>query len=49
MTLKIQLEGYKCIPKGESSNGKRVLIIYLQDKFDFVYTSRLNNYNKELN
>ncbi len=31
--------------QGKSCSDKGGLIIYLQDKFDYVYTSRLNNYS----
>ncbi len=44
-TSQIQLESYKCIPQGKSRHSKGGLIIYLQDKFDYIYKSRSNNYN----
>ncbi len=44
-TSQIQLEGYKWISQGKSCSSKGGLIIYLQDKFDYTYKSRLTNYN----
>lgn len=41
----IQLEGYQCIPQGKSCSTKGGLIIYLQDKFDYVPKSSLTSYN----
>ncbi len=44
-TSQIYLEDNKCIPQGKSCCTKGGLIIYLQDKFDDTYKSRLTNYD----
>ncbi len=45
LKVMIQLEGYQCIPQGKLCSTEGGLIIYLQDKFDYTYKSRLTNYN----
>ncbi len=40
----LQLKGYECISQEKSCSSKAGLIIYLDKKFDYIYTKKLIGY-----
>ena len=43
-TSQLELEGYECISQGRSCSSKGGLLIYLSEKFEHIYKSKLTKY-----